>query len=269
MRNSLKYSVFIVLVLSASLGFSQSNKELRMLIRYQDTIKLKEFMDDGFDINSTFREYSGESKDKCLLNLAAWRGSYDLTKYILKQPQTQILRVDKHKNTTLHYLVDKGWYDLAKKLIDSGVSPNTLGNRNWHILRMVLNRYQWTDNPSSPIVSLEFIKYLYSKNIEPNLSIACCKKETTILILGVNTADLATVEFLFSKHSETINLKDYDGLTALHWAVKSNQLDIVKFLLKKGARIDITDNKGKTPLDFALKLNDAEMTNTLKTASNS
>lgn len=45
----------------------------------------------------------------------------------------------------------------------------------------------------------------------------------------------------------------YNAGTALHVAVDNGQTEIVKFLLKRGARADIKDEEGKTARDLALE----------------
>ena len=45
------------------------------------------------------------------------------------------------------------------------------------------------------------------------------------------------------------NPSDAEGITALHAAVQSGRPEIVKFLLEKGARADLVDASGRTPLD--------------------
>jgi ankyrin repeat protein len=41
-----------------------------------------------------------------------------------------------------------------------------------------------------------------------------------------------------------------DGLTALHAAVQSGRVDMVRYLLEKGARTDVADAMGRTPKDL-------------------
>ena len=49
----------------------------------------------------------------------------------------------------------------------------------------------------------------------------------------------------------SINAVEDDKNTILHIAVKKGYKEIVKFLLEKGAKINIRNNKGETPLDLA------------------
>jgi ankyrin repeat protein len=42
---------------------------------------------------------------------------------------------------------------------------------------------------------------------------------------------------------------DAEGITALHSAVQAGRVDLVKYLLDHGARADVVDGSGRTPLD--------------------
>ena len=46
-----------------------------------------------------------------------------------------------------------------------------------------------------------------------------------------------------------MNTKSNEGMTALHVAVRSQNANFVRYLLDKGARTDIKDASGRTPLD--------------------
>jgi hypothetical protein len=48
---------------------------------------------------------------------------------------------------------------------------------------------------------------------------------------------------------DPVNTKSNEGMTALHVAVRSRNAALVRYLLGKGARTDIKDASGRTPLD--------------------
>ena len=48
---------------------------------------------------------------------------------------------------------------------------------------------------------------------------------------------------------DPVNTKSNEGMTALHVAVRSRNAGLVRYLLDKGARTDIKDASGRTPLD--------------------
>ena len=50
---------------------------------------------------------------------------------------------------------------------------------------------------------------------------------------------LDIVKNKLAKHKRDVNMKDNENCTALHYAVRFNHLEIVKFLLKKGASMYI------------------------------
>jgi ankyrin repeat protein len=59
---------------------------------------------------------------------------------------------------------------------------------------------------------------------------------------------------LLLAHGMDINAADRQGRTALHGAALQGYDDVVKFLAANGARLDVKDQKGFTPLDTALGL---------------
>jgi len=48
---------------------------------------------------------------------------------------------------------------------------------------------------------------------------------------------------------DPVNTKSNEGMTALHVAVRSRNANFVRYLLDKGARTDLKDASGRTPLD--------------------
>jgi benzoyl-CoA reductase/2-hydroxyglutaryl-CoA dehydratase subunit BcrC/BadD/HgdB len=52
--------------------------------------------------------------------------------------------------------------------------------------------------------------------------------------------------------------------TALHLAIKRNELEVVNFLLKQGADTAIENGDGKTPLNLAEECNNIEIIDALK-----
>ena len=58
--------------------------------------------------------------------------------------------------------------------------------------------------------------------------------------------------------------QDREG-TALH-LVKKGRVDILKYLLESGANRNLTDHKGKTPLEKFLEMKDMKLVEALKDA---
>jgi ankyrin repeat protein len=70
------------------------------------------------------------------------------------------------------------------------------------------------------------------------------------LLIAATNGHIAMVRLLL-EHGADPNLRNYDGVTALHNAVYENQLDIVALLLEAGADPNIKDRFGNTAYDLA------------------
>ena len=55
------------------------------------------------------------------------------------------------------------------------------------------------------------------------------------------------------KHSVDVNLINHRKQTALYYAAKYGDEDIVKILLDAGAKMDIVDQAGLSPFQFAVR----------------
>jgi len=73
----------------------------------------------------------------------------------------------------------------------------------------------------------------------------------------------AHVITLLINNPECINDKDYTGRTALAWAVRNDNYELVKYLLEAGADQSIADRDGITPLDTAFETNNEKLANLL------
>ena len=60
--------------------------------------------------------------------------------------------------------------------------------------------------------------------------------------------DLEGVKTLIGQNSELVNAKDKDGRTPLHWACRGVHLEVVKFLVDKGADVNAADSNKVVPL---------------------
>jgi len=54
------------------------------------------------------------------------------------------------------------------------------------------------------------------------------------------------------RYGTTLDSRDSQGRTPLHWAVAAGNLDVVKALVAAGADGDVSDENGLTPLGMAM-----------------
>lgn len=70
---------------------------------------------------------------------------------------------------------------------------------------------------------------------------------------AIKNHDPAKVAALLKSHPELVSEKDETGMTPLHWAARTWQVDIAKLLLANGADAHAADNQGQLPLRYAFK----------------
>jgi ankyrin repeat protein len=86
----------------------------------------------------------------------------------------------------------------------------------------------------------------------------------TSLIDAVKAGNRAAVRTLVTR--STVNGSEADGMTALHWAVRADDLETVTLLLKAGANVSAANRYGITPLSLAATNGNAVITRALLTA---
>src|SRR6185295_7778667 len=73
------------------------------------------------------------------------------------------------------------------------------------------------------------------------------------LLDAARAANWASVRSLLSKSPtrEAINAADEDGSTALHWAVRADEVEVAGLLIRSGADANAENRLGATPLFLA------------------
>jgi ankyrin repeat protein len=82
---------------------------------------------------------------------------------------------------------------------------------------------------------------------------------------AVRDGNRAAARQLITKRAD-VNLPEADGTTALHWAARSGDDELVALLLQQGAKADVTNRYGLTPLLLAAGNGDARVLERLLTA---
>ncbi len=62
---------------------------------------------------------------------------------------------------------------------------------------------------------------------------------------------LKTIIYLQSQKGNDVNKLTHDGRTYIFWAAYKGNVELMQYLLKQGAKTDLTDDKGNTILNFA------------------
>ncbi len=75
----------------------------------------------------------------------------------------------------------------------------------------------------------------------------------TALMYAIQTKNLRTVRYLITKGAN-LNFQANDGKTALHLAAAQGDVEIFTALVKSGAKINVADYIGKSPLDYVTNM---------------
>lgn len=67
-----------------------------------------------------------------------------------------------------------------------------------------------------------------------------------------NNANNEVIRYLIEQKGNSVSKKTHDGRIYLHWAASRGNLEIVKYLLERGADINFGDDRGTIPMVFAL-----------------
>lgn len=127
----------------------------------------------------------------------------------------------------------------------------------------VLNQQLFSKQSSSVFntaqyqANLPIVKILLQKGGDPTL---IAWKGKTVFQLACENGNIDVVKLLASHRKLNINFQSpRSKATALHGAAWRGNVDIVKFLLKQGAKTSLNNSYGETPLDVAkLKLKELQ-----------
>jgi hypothetical protein len=75
-------------------------------------------------------------------------------------------------------------------------------------------------------------------------------QKRTRLMYAAQAGDVARLRWLIARGAR-LELKDWKGRTALYWASRAGRVEVVRELLARGAAVDAANNKGATPLFIA------------------
>jgi ankyrin repeat protein len=163
----------------------------------------------------------------------------------------------KHHDTIrlAYYSSQMGYAKLLHAVIEKdsnvlSVKIGTCGLTLLHVAIMAIkknNKYEQTLLGESIKVMTTLIK----RGLDVN---AQCDCKTTALHLASELNDDAIVKFLL-KEKANINLTDYVGRNALHFALKNSKVNmgIIKLLIDKGIDAEARDVYGKTPLHLCCR----------------
>ena len=109
---------------------------------------------------------------------------------------------------------------------------------------LFLSREYWRTNPSIEDIKQKSaggydISQLNSNAFDP------------VVYALLEKADNATIKYMISQEGNDVNKITHDGRTYVFWAAYKGNLEMVRYLLNEGARMDVLDSHGYTVMNFA------------------
>lgn len=201
---------------------------------------------------------------------ATFLGEYDRVEQLIKDDpelaNQERPQQDKEVGfTTLHYAVSGSYNKILKLLLDSGANPKPYA---YWLVKFAI----WRSDPAVFLVLLEsgifpdqlkwepeFAKkpelqrllQQFGITIDPNIS----ENGWPPLVYesrGDRGGNIKVIRELLKQDAD-VNIRNHKGETALHCASKAGFGAVTELLLSYGAKPDVTDNKGLSPLQHALR----------------
>ncbi len=198
---------WFILIFSVGL-FALEPEDLFYVVSTGQSEEYKKLKTEIFDINS--RDKYGRT-----LLIAAVYGILDF----------------QHKNsgnTALHAAAENGDFETAELLLKSGADAYVFDGNNQIPYLIALK------NQNTATAEIIF-KYMQSGKVR-----IADNSVTNFIIKNY----IPIIEDLSEKNID-VNLKDFSGNSALHYAVRSGMVDIVKLLIDKGANVNIISEETK------------------------
>ncbi|CAO3626435.1 unnamed protein product [Cunninghamella blakesleeana] len=101
--------------------------------------------------------------------------------------------------------------------------------------------------------SMDVLNYLLDEQKPSSLSIQhLCKNDMSVLHSAAYYGFMDGLIYILKKNGNINGKTKNDFKTPLHFAIQTNQLDCVRYLLEKGARLDLPDHLGRLPIHLAI-----------------
>lgn len=191
---------------------------------------------------------SGQYKSTALW-LASSAGDAQVVRQILSHPDTDVNKKD-HWSTPLREAARLGFFSVVETLLDHGADPE--------IQEGPKNASGTPLNRAIDYGHVAVTRLLLQRGANPN--VLDTYNRTIIHSAAVNGQD-EILRVLFEKPNKygiNVNAQGTNGRTALHDATYFNYCTIITLLFENGARTDIHDGSGNSPLGLAKEMGNLE-----------
>jgi Amt family ammonium transporter len=184
-----------------------------------DLVKAKSLINDGADPQGV--DYDGRSP----AHLAAAEGHLDIIKYLIEYHQINVNTEDRFGNTLLAEAIQHSQRHICEYLQKRGDA--TINKGKGYVENVDIFHAASVGNLDQLVY---FVQHAHKECADPN--------------------DMAGKT---RNHEHVVNQSDYDKRFPLHIACAEGHVEVVDYLVKHGAKLDVKDRWGNTPLDEAIK----------------
>ncbi|XP_063293374.1 palmitoyltransferase ZDHHC13 [Pelobates fuscus] len=191
-----------------------------------------ELVDAGYDVRQP------DNENVTLLHWAAINNRQDLVRYFISKGAVVDQLGGTLNSTPLQWAIRQGHLQMVILLLRCGADPNLIDGEGYCSIHLaVLFQH------------LPIIAYLIAKG--QSIDTADMNGMTPLMLSANRIIGMEPTSFILKLNPSVHAVDKIERNTALHWAVKSGNVNAVDLLLEAGSSLDTQNGKGETPLDIA------------------
>ncbi|XP_051164216.1 alpha-latrotoxin-Lhe1a-like [Leptopilina boulardi] len=220
------------------------------------------------------------AKDKdCIsvLHKAAASGNLETVKFLVKEG-ARINSVDKRDRSILHSAVGSYNFDMVIFLVEQGANVHAKDENDQSVLHLaasygILEMVKFLvqkggiihgkDQCGRSVIhsaaqsgNCDLVKFLIDEGANVH---AKGEDNRSVLEVAVIFNHWNIVEFLLKQCDDQITAEDKNGFSIFHYACRNGNLEMIKLLLERGAKINVKTKNGKSVLHNAAKHDDLKL----------
>ena len=188
----------------------------------------------------------------CLLHIACQWGDVDIVSYLITDEGCHPNILNVYLNTPLHLASNKKFLAIIRLLLNARCCTNICNNKGKTAQDIPLNEdgdcllhiaCQWGD--------VDIVRYLITdEGCHPNIQSSTSRN--TPLHIAAKYGQDDTIVQLLSYEECDLNVQNMNGDTPLHVASHRKSLDIIRLLLERRCRTNISNKKSESAQDIQL-----------------